>query len=345
MKIIKYLLFLILILIIGSSIYIATKDGDYQLEETRIVAAPQEMIFNEVNEFRNWEEWFAWLQSENNPIITYTEESSGEGAVLSWKSDEVGNGKITTTAARPFSSINQDMEYTIPFGESSSEVYWNFEQTENGTQITWGVQGKHSFMEKLGFLLQTDDFSDIWRTRMQQSLDDLERITNEKMAEYSINVDGVTQHGGGYYMYSTTASKLSQVNDRMSTMITDISSYMEKNNIEKLGNPFVLYNEWNNGNTTAIFSAGYFTPSEIITPEESPVLTGFMSNQKVVKTTLKGSYDNLPEAWDRAHAYIQENNLVPLEESDSFEVYNIRPQDTKNPANWITTIYIPIQEP
>ncbi|MDT0689539.1 SRPBCC family protein [Salegentibacter sp. F188] len=343
MKIIKYLLFLILILIIGSSIYIATKEGNYQLEETRIVAAPQEMIFNEVNEFRNWEDWSPWLRSANNPILNYSDESSGKDASLSWKSDEIGNGEITTVETRPFSSINQKLVYTIPFGESTSEMYWNFEETENGTQITWGIQGKHSFMEKVGFTFQNGDFKDIMRPKLKQGLENLERITSEKMAEYSINVDGVTQHGGGYYMYSTTASKISQVNERMTIMITDISSYMEKNNIEKIGNPFVLYNEWNDNNTTAIFSAGYFTPSEVITPEESAVLTGFMPNQKVVKTTLNGNYNNLPEAWDRAHAYIQENNLVPLEASNPFEVYNAGPKQTQNPANWVTIIYIPVE--
>jgi effector-binding domain-containing protein len=343
MKIIKYLLFLILILIIGTSIYVATKEGDYQVEETRIVEAPQEMIFNEVNEFRNWEDWSPWLQSGDNPIMNYSEESSGEGATFSWKSDEIGNGEIITIETRPFSSISQELVYTIPFGESNSAVYWNFEETENGTEITWGMQGKHSFMEKLGFMFQNDDFNEMMQPKLQQGLENLERITNEKMAEYSISVDGVTQHGGGYYMYSTTASKLSQVNDRMIAMVADISSYMERNNIEKIGNPFVLYNEWNNGNTTAIFSTGYFTPSEVITPEESTVLSGFMPNQKVVKTTLKGNYNNLSEAWNQAHSYIQENELMLLEDSNPFEVYTTGPQQTKNPANWETTIYIPVQ--
>ncbi len=164
------------------------------------------------------------------------------------------------------------------------------------------------------------------------------------MEVYSINVDGVIQHGGGYYMYTTTASKISQVTQKMTKMKAEVSSYMEQNNIEKNGSAFVLYNEWNERSNNAIFSVGIFTPSEVITPAESEILTGFLPNQKVLKTTLKGDFDNLKEAWDKAYSYIQENGLQVNEDGRPFEVHVTDPEKEPNPANWITQIYIPVKE-
>ncbi|MDT0644443.1 GyrI-like domain-containing protein [Zunongwangia sp. F363] len=343
MKIFKYLLFLILILIIGTSIYVATLKGDFQVEETRLINAPQEVVFNEVNELRNWQDWEPWSGDAQDMIVNYGDTTSGENATYAWKSESMGNGKITTTKANPFSSIQQKITFETSFGESSSDVYWNFEETENGTQVTWGMKGEQSFMEKAAFMFRDESITEMMRPEFAEGLQNMEQAIEKKMNVYSINVDGITQHGGGYYMYTTTASKVSQIDEKMGNMIEDIAAYMDQNNIERTGNPFVLYNEWNQENNSAIFSAAYFTPSEVITPAESPVLTGYMPNQKVVKTTLKGNYDKLQETWDRAYAFIQENDLQLSTEEKAFEVYLVGPDKSKNPADWVTSIYIPVQ--
>ena len=170
----------------------------------------------------------------------------------------------------------------------------------------------------------------------------MQEVITNKMNEYSISVDGVVNHGGGYYMYTTTASKISQVSEKMQPMITQVANFMEAQNIEQIGNPIVLYNEWNESNGSAIFSTGYFTPSEVITPLDADVLNGKMPNQKVLKTVLKGKYDNLEEAWNKAYQYIEKNGLEVNQETKPFEVYLTDPKETPNPANWVTNIYIPV---
>ena len=56
MKILKYLFFLLLIIIIGSAIYFGTKDGSYDIQDTMVINAPPEVVFNKVNDYKNWEE-------------------------------------------------------------------------------------------------------------------------------------------------------------------------------------------------------------------------------------------------------------------------------------------------
>ena len=343
MKILKYLFFLLLIVIIAGSIYVATKDGDYKIEESKVITAPVEMVFQEVNELKNWENWEPWSSENDNMIIEYGVKTSGDSASYSWRSEAAGDGEIKTISAKPYDEITQELIVKTPFGESTSQVYWEFNEIKNGTEIIWGIKGQQSFMEKLAFIFQEQSITEMMRPKFQEGLNNIENVILNKMDTYTINVDGVIQHGGGYYMYTTTASKISQIDKKMTSMFSEVSGYMDKNEIEKSGNPFILYNQWNETAGTAIFSAGIFTPSEVITPANSEILTGLMPNQKVLKTTLKGDYKNLKEAWNTAYNYIQANELEVAEDANNFEVYLTSPEEVANPAKWITHLYIPIK--
>ncbi|WP_081209669.1 SRPBCC family protein [Salegentibacter sediminis] len=345
MKIFKYLLFLLLIIVIAGSIYIATKDGEYHIEETRIVPAPAEVVFNEVNEYHNWRNWEPWSLEAEDMVIEYEEKTRGKDAGYSWKSEKMGDGRIKTLDAKPFSSIEQQISFDTPFGTSTSKIYWEFNamEMEDSTKVTWGMKGTQSFMEKLAFSFQSETLSGMMRPKFRKGLENLENSVIKKMEEFSINVDGVIQHGGGYYMYTTTATKISQVNQRVQKMIADVRTYMEENNIEISGKPFTLYNERDENAGTAIFSAGIFTPSQVVTPNNSQILNGNLPNQKVLRTSLKGDYKNLQDAWNTAYDYMQEHGLELNEEEDVFEVYITGPESNPNPAEWVTQIHIPIK--
>ena len=69
-----------------------------------------------------------------------------------------------------------------------------------------------------------------------------------------------------------------------------------------------------------------------------------MPNKKTLKTTLKGDYEYLQEAWDAAYLYIQENDLAIMEDAELFQVHVTGPRDNANPAEWITHLYIPLGE-
>ncbi|MBH12948.1 MAG: AraC family transcriptional regulator, partial [Leeuwenhoekiella sp.] len=56
-----------------------------------------------------------------------------------------------------------------------------------------------------------------------------------------------------------------------------------------------------------------------------------------------GNTSNLDEAWKKTEAYMQENNYVAAPESSKFEFYIVGPEDTPNPAEWVTELYLPVQ--
>lgn len=347
MKILKYILFLLLIVIVAGGIYFGTKDGKFDVAETKDFNAPAEVIYNNVKDFKNWETWGPWAEEDENIEYSYAEKTEGEGASYSWTSTVMGDGSMQTVKVIPNKEIDQKITFNTPLGDSESDVYWRFEPSEEAgkTKVTWGMKGEHSFMEKVFMSFQSEDFETVLKDIYGKGLNNLEEEIEKSMNAYTVTVDGVTRHGGGFYMYNTTSARLSEIGEKMGPMMGQLHDYMQQNNIDMTGMPFTIYNEVDEQNGTVIFSAAIPVAARVITPSGSPVLCNYMEPVDALKTTLKGKYENLPKAYEQAQEYLKKNNLTVDPSRKMFEIYATDPGNVPNPANWVTEIYIPIITP
>lgn len=340
MKILKYLLFLILIIIIGSAIYFGTKDGTYDLQDSMVINAPPEVMFSKVNDYKSWETWGPWKKEDPTITYTYAEKTSGEGASFSWSGDM--NGSVTTTKVIPNKEIEQKVVLKTSMGERNAIMYWSFDEVENGTKVTWGRKGEHTLVDKTYQTLKGSNYDSEVHKLNKAGIEGLAEAVAEDMKQYAINVDGVTQYGGGYYMYTTSVAKQDELDEKTKPMMNEVMGFVIKNKLNMAGNPFTIYNQIDNANNTVIFSTGVPVREQVITPENSPVVCGFMEPVSTVKTTLKGNYEHLNETYTKAKQYIEKNGLQVDPDRKMFEVYITDPEKVPNPANWVTEVYIPI---
>lgn len=340
MKIIKYLFFLILLIVIGSAIYFGTKDGNYDIQDSQVIKAPPELVFNQVNDYKNWEKWGPWKKEDPTINFTYAEKTVGEGGSYSW--DGEMSGAMTTTKVIPNKEIEQDLMLKTPGGERHPKIYWNFEEVDGGTKVTWGMKGEHTLIDKAFYSLSGMDFDAEMHKMNQSGLEGIAFEVAEEMKKYSINVDGVSQYGGGYYMYTTSVSNQNEIDKKMPSMMSEVLGFVGSNNLNMAGKPFTIYNQVDNANNTVIFSTCVPVKEKVITPEGSPVVCGYMEPVSAVKTSLKGNYEHLPEAYTKGSQYIKKNGLQKDPNGKMFEVYMTNPKETPNPANWLTEVYIPI---
>jgi len=294
-----------------------------------------------VNALSSWGKWSYWGQEEDI-VISRSENSSGEGAWFSWENSDMGDGSVSTLKVIPDKSIQQELVLESSISDIKGNMYWHFEPSEDGTLVTWGLKDDLSFKEKLAITLRNGTLPDLLKPKFRKGLQDLENNVKLQMEEYSINVDGVTQHSGGFYLYMTTATRTPEVYDRAGEMIGQVNLYMKENNIITAGKPFILYNQKDERSGTSIFSAAIPTSNQIITPAGSPVLNGFHPAHRAVKVSLRGNTTNASEAWQAGYRYIQENELEVDPEAAPFEVLHNNPEEEPNPAKWITEIYIPV---
>lgn len=340
MKTFKYLLLLLLVLIIGFSIYVAVQPNEYSFSRSREINAPTSLLFNKVNNFKEWPSFSPWIEQDTEAKITFGDTIEGDGASYSWKGEILGEGSMRTVESQKNKSISQKIEFTAPF-EAKSNVNWFFEPTENGTKVTWYMSGKKDFISKL-FTVVTGSIESQTGPNYERGLFKLDSIVNSEMKAYAINVDGVTEHSGGYYLYKTTSCRFNEFQDKMKTMLPELGTYALTHNIRRSGPPFILYHKWDEANDAVIFSCSYPTNSKITT-DDSDILTGKLDSFKCVKTTLNGDYSNLKEAWEKSMEYINSNNLKMIESGPMIETYVTDVMLYPNPADWITEIYVAVE--
>ena len=340
MKILKYLLFLILLVIIGSAIYFGTKKGDYGIVDSISIPAPAEVVFEKVNDFKSWETWLPLNNEDPDAVYNYAEKSTGEGASISWEGKRAGS--VTTVKVIPHSEIIQELTSKSPAGKRSAEVYWTFENMGDSTKVSWTSKGTHTLMDKAYHSIKGSDFVAKTREFHRNGLNRLSEEVVADMKKFTVNVDGITQYGGGYYMYTTSVSKKQEVLEKSHSMMALVRDFISRNNLNTSGSPFILFNEVDLTNNTVIFSTCVPLKEKVITPENSPVVSGFMEPGSALKITLKGNYEHLPEALRQGMEYIRDNDLEVDSSRKIFEVFVTDTEKEPNPAKWVSELYIPI---
>ncbi len=341
MKIFKYILFLILIAVIGICIYIAVQPNTYTVSRSISIKAPSEVIYNNVIDYKNWPAWSAWIEDDPDIKLSFPDQTKGVNGAYSWQ-DSNGEGSLTTTKAIPYTQIQQKMRYG---NYPPADINWDFKTNNNGsTTVTQTMSGNNLPFKFKAYTAFNGGMEQQVGPQYERSLKKLDSIVNASMKVYSITVNGITNHSGGYYLYSTSSCKINEVSSKIQDIKLTLDNYVKENYISTAGTPFIYYIKWDKANNAAIFSYCIPTTEKIITTNNE-ILTGQLPAFTAVKTTLKGDYTNLEEAWGKTMTYIKEQGYTFTQEGPMLEVSKITPTDTANPANWITEIYVAIAQP
>ena len=337
MKSLKYILLLLLVLIIGFSIYIAVQPNSFEVERSRTMKAPVSMVYNNIIDFKNWESWSSWVEEDPEMKITLPENTQGVGGSYTWE-DEDGIGTMKTLSATPNSSIVQEMQ----FGDfPASEVVWNLKSNDDGTtEVSWNIVGKDLPFGFKAFATVMGGMDKQIGPHYERSLEKLDSILTADMQRYNVEINGITEYGGGFYLYKTTNANASNISMKMAENFGAVAQFMGQQGIAQSGMPLTVYNEMAEN---VIMSNGIPINERVDIPADSDVSIDFMPKMKVLKTTLTGNYTNLTVAWEVTMKHIEEKGLE-LSDIKPFEIYTTDPGNYPNPADWKTEIYIPLKE-
>src|SRR5690606_40855041 len=105
------------------------------------------------------------------------------------------------------------------------------------------------YSDKIPFMFKAYDlcyggFDSMIGPDFERGLEKLDSTVTASMKVYSIKVDGMAQHGGGFYLYNTTSTKMDNFETVMQDMLSKVKSYVLENNITTAGPPFILYHKW-----------------------------------------------------------------------------------------------------
>ncbi|TAH42862.1 MAG: hypothetical protein EYC69_04630 [Bacteroidetes bacterium] len=151
MKILKRILLVIaLILLIVTGIGLLLP-SHVHVERSMTINQPQEMVFNYVNNIKNWNSWSPWFELDTTASYTQAGPPSGVGAQLSWVSTnkDVGRGSMIYTEVSNPSLIKQDLNF---MEEGVARGVYTFAPDGTGTKITWAFEFDTGFNPLLRIL-------------------------------------------------------------------------------------------------------------------------------------------------------------------------------------------------
>ena len=219
-----------------------------------------------------------------------------------------------------------------------SEVYWILNKVESGTELTWGIKGELPFFSRFMASGMTEQLGPM----QERGLELFDKNFQKKLKFYSIDSVGVVDFSGGFYLYVSTSSKINQIGNKTKGMMDHINKFVQDNSIRLTGSPFTLYHKFDQENGPSMFSIGY-PVAERIVAQDSDILTGYMERGTYFKTILTGAYTNSKEAWEKA-MFNAENlkEYTVVENGEPFEIYVNDSNNTPNPAQLVTEIYVPV---
>ena len=346
MKIIKYLVLLLLVIVIGGAVYVMLQPNDYDVKRTKTIKAPANVIFNNINDFKNWKAWGPWLEDDPSIVETYSDKTAGVGGAYSWTSEN-GPGNMKTVALEENKSIDQKIQFS---DYEPSDVYWTLEETEEGTLVTWGMKADETpFMFKFGAVM-SGGMDNMLGPMLAKGLDNLNVIIEDEMknnppkpeATYSLGgIMNITQDAQQFIGYKH-ASKIDH--EAMTALFMEslpkAGMHAAAQKLEDTDyTPGAVFTKWDEEKGEAEFYIGLVVRNDIPLADGMEKLTLPKGNNVMI--TKYGPYGTGDmEAHMAIDSYLKENGLE--QNGAIWELY-LNDPTTVEPEDIETEIHYPVK--
>jgi hypothetical protein len=143
MKVLKYLLLTIGVIIVVVLIAAVFIPKQYKVVRSVAINAPQAVVMDQIKSLKKMNEWSPFTVQDPNIQISYSGNDGEVGSSTYWKSDKVGEGSQTITKL-----TNDRVETRLDFKKPMESVSTAFLQTANeagGVKATWGMEGRNPY--------------------------------------------------------------------------------------------------------------------------------------------------------------------------------------------------------
>lgn len=333
----KALKIVIIILVVLLAIFLIPPlfmPSELYLEESKVLTAPTEVIWDQVNCLENWEEWDVWHQ-DTNLVGYYEGPTCGKDAKNIWDmktSDEGGSQVIVET---------QEYEYIKTFldfremGSAESEFF--FEKMDEGTKITWNFKSdsQYPIMRWVNTLLVKPMVTQAYK----DGLNNLEELTKDMQPtpKYTTGEIGIKEVKSTYAMTYRIKCTMEEISEAMGPAFGEIMQVISSNGAQVIGAPFSIWYEWED-EMMEFDNAIPINKKINGTDKVLPIKT---YQGKVAHVSHMGEYSTTHLSWEILESYLKDNNLE--KNGAPYEVYVTDPQNVPDPSKWITELYWPIK--
>lgn len=133
----------------GLLVWVGLQPEAYRVERSAVINAPPSQVYAQVYDLEKWQAWSPWQEKDPNAKVTFEGPKSGPGAIMRWAGNQdVGRGAMAITDAKPDEALKIRLDFVEPM-EGTSDVGFVFQSEGPATKVTWSIDGKQGFFERL----------------------------------------------------------------------------------------------------------------------------------------------------------------------------------------------------
>lgn len=339
MKILKGLLYFILI-ILGTLLLAAIfAPGTKIIERNVEINAPKEAVFNQIAHFENWKNWDPWFKLDTTQNRSYTGKMGDKEYGYEWssKNDNVGKGSI-----KALGFTEQDrMDYHLSFGDggrgNEADGYFTLSELDGVTRVTWGLVSKRGYPLKIfNYFIEKFIAPDF-----EKGLANLKAHTEANPnvpVKDSDAVEIISEYGVNYAVVKNQSLLMTALDSFLNTAYSPIYNYLTENSLEPKGHARALFYTWDeeNGSTTL---AAAVPISEIVDSEVENVQLangGAQVAANSISVMQNGPYSQSKANHTALQDWINANGkkvVYPI-----IEEYIVGPKNTQDSSKYETKI-------
>ncbi len=305
---------------------------EVSLSRSTIIEAPQEMVFNTVNDLKTWESWSPWKEMDPAMEVTMGDPSVGTGAFYSWTGENSGEGRMEITS----SSAPEELTTHVDFkGQGGADAAWTFKPADGGTETTWAFHTEFPYPFNAMLLFQ--DFEGAIEKDYDRGLELLKEQVEEKAAAAPQFKVQAVELPLRHFIALRQTINTSDVASVFSTNAPKVHQAVEQAGLTMAGMPCGLYYTWDE-------ATGTTDCAQAIPLAQAHRLEGFESIEISKSEALLVEYYGNPEGTGAAHgaieSYCKQQGLVAGE--PAIEEYVTDPASEPDTSKWLTRIYYPL---
>ncbi len=311
------------------------------VERSTTIDSSADVVFQQVNNLKNWENWSAWAAKDPSMKVVYGEKVEGEGGSYSWAGDVVGKGNLTIVKSEPGKLLNTEVDFGfMGRGEGS----WTFEENDGKTKVTWAMKslpGAGPLANIIGrYFLAFEDLDPLVGPDFEQGLAGIKTICEGMNNNTNSEIEIVEVLGTKYYTIRDKV-KFADIKQFYTENYPKIIQKVTEDQLQMTGMPRGIYYLWDAENELADMAAAIPVspiPEQGKANKKTNIGTGEAEvYDNYIVYNYYGDYVNMKSAHDglgkACESVFKKHPTLVMEE------YVTDPGSEPDNSKWLTRIY------
>ncbi len=335
MKILKWLLYIVLILValvlIVPLFLPATVGVSSQVE----VAVSPAQVFHNAASYTDRNLWDPWLEADPEAAYTLTPQPGYVGSEYTWNGEMINTGKIVVDSVVFGEYIASD----IYFGDDPEpgRVEWDLEKSDGGTLINWKFSSPTKYpVERL--------MMNVFKGRMKKEFDKGLGNLKKYLEENPPVLSSLGEISEGtiapmYTMVAHASGTMDQFGEQMAELFPKLAAEVEAQGLRMAGAPFSHYLSWDEETGITEYLCGI--PVATKGKDGEGIKAKTYREIPVIQAIHTGPYEDFMHSYTKLMEYIEENGIEVTMEA--FEFYLTDPMSEPIVTKWQTLIAMPLK--